>query len=87
MWITCENKDIARTPALRGKDNQDIYMANEIRIVTVHKNGSSNGVVIPPPFLKKLGAKRGDQLVMWVDPRGNVVMKKMSFESYHALHK
>ena len=87
MWITCEYKDISAPPTRWDKDNQDMSSKNETRIVTIHKNGSSNGVVIAPPFLRALNAKRGDQLVMWLDVKKNLVMRKMSLESYQALRR
>lgn len=57
------------------------------RIATVHKNGSSLAVVVPSVMCKSLNIQRGDQVVIFIDAKHNLVMRKMSLEAYKAMRK
>ncbi len=47
---------------------------------TVHKNGSSNAIVIPKSYCRVLKIERGDQMTFEIDKHDNIVMHKISKE-------
>lgn len=50
----------------------------DLTLARVHKNGSSNAVVIPRQICKALQIDRGDQLILGVARGGIITLRKLT---------